>query len=57
VNDTRLIQASGLIAEAQAILDELCAEIPAGKPHADWLSAASKVCNIAHRAIRQASLR
>lgn len=57
VNDTRLIQASALIAEAQAILDELCSEIPAGKPHADWLSAASKVCNIAHRAIRQASLR
>lgn len=57
VNDTRLIQASGLIAEAQAILDEVCAELPAGKPHSDWLSAASKVCNIAHRAIRQADLR
>ncbi len=57
MNDTRLIQASGLIAEAQAILDEVCAELPEGKPHSDWLSAASKVCNIAHRAIRQAALR
>jgi hypothetical protein len=57
VNDTRLIQASGLIAEAQAILDELCAELPADRPHCEWLSDASKFCNIAHRAIRQAALR
>ena len=57
MNDTRLIQASGLIAEAQAILDELCAELPEDRPHSEWLSAASKVCNLAHRAIRQAALR
>ena len=57
MNDTRLIQASGLIAEAQSILDEVAAELPQNGQHHDWLSAASKVCNIAHRAIRQAALR
>jgi len=57
VNDTRLIQASGLIADAQKILDELCGENLPTKQHFEWLSAASKVCNIAHRAIRNAALR
>lgn len=57
VNDTRLIQASGLIAEAQSILDELCAELPADRPHSEWLTTASQTCNLAHRAIRLASLR
>jgi hypothetical protein len=57
VNDTRLIQASGLIADAQKILDELCEENLPTKEHHEWLSAASKVCNIALRAIRQAALR
>jgi hypothetical protein len=57
VNDTRLIQASGLIGDAQKILDELCGENLPTKQHFEWLSAASKVCNIAHRAIRNAALR
>jgi hypothetical protein len=57
VNDTRLIQASGLIADAQKILDELCEENLPTKEHHEWLSAASKVCNISLRAIRQAALR
>ena len=57
MNDTRLIQASGLIAEAQSILDELAAELPHNGQHCEWLTAASKVCNLAHRAIRQAALR
>jgi hypothetical protein len=56
VNDTRLIQASGLIEDAQKILDELCEENLPTKEHHEWLSAASKVCNISLRAIRQAAL-
>jgi hypothetical protein len=57
VNDTRLIQASGLIEDAQKILDELCEENLPTKEHHEWLSAASQVCNISLRAIRQAALR
>lgn len=56
MNDTRLIQASGLIEDAQKILDELCEENLPTKEHHEWLSAASKVCNISLRAIRQAAL-
>jgi hypothetical protein len=57
MNDTRLIQASGLIEDAQKILDELCEENLPTKEHHEWLSAASRVCNISLRAIRQAALR
>jgi hypothetical protein len=55
VNDTRLIQAASLIAQAQALVNEMAEELTGD--HKDWMTAAGKVLDIAHRAVRNVSLR
>ena len=55
MNDTRLVQAGQMIAESKQLLDELIEELSGD--HKEWLTAASRVLEIAHRVVRNVSLR